>query len=91
MVRMLPPLKGKYLIEAARRFRTGTSNIDGMGPRHIGLLGDDATEICAAMCNIWELGGCYPRSLESVIVKLLVKKDGGFRPIMLFRSMFRIH
>ncbi len=62
-----------------------------MGPRHIGLLSDDALEILATMCNLWELGGCYPRFMEAVIVKLLVKKDGGSRPIMLFRSVFRIH
>ena len=40
---------------------------------------------------IWEYGGCYPRFLEQVVVKLLAKKDGGSRPIMLFRCLFRVH
>ncbi len=43
--------------------------------------------------HVLDLGvrGYYPRFLEQVVVKLLAKKDGGSRPIMLFRCIFRVH
>ncbi len=41
-VERLPPLVARDLKQAARLFRTGTSNIKGVGPRHIGLPSDDA-------------------------------------------------
>ncbi len=73
------------------KFRVGTSNVEGVPKRHAGLVGEDAQEILARLCNLFAGGGCFPRLMEAVLARLLAKKDGGSRPIMLFRSMFRVH
>ncbi len=88
---MLKPVTAKDIRGAALKLRTGTSDIEGMGPRHIALLSEDALEVLAGMMWISEFGRCYPRIMEQVVVKLLAKKDGGSRPIMLFRSVFRVN
>ncbi len=65
--RCCPPLSGKELRDAARKFRVGTSNIEGMGPRHIGLLGDDALDTSAMMCKLGarrELSSIHAGSLS---------------------------
>ena len=40
------------------------------------------------LAEIWSR---YPEVLEGKLVKLIGKKDGGLRAIVLFRSIFRIH
>ncbi len=45
----------------------------------------------AMLCKLFEVGGLYPRLTEAALARLLAKKDGGSRPIMLFRSVLRVH
>ena len=51
-VPVLPALTSNDIRAVARLFRVGTSNIEGMGPRHIGLLSEDALCVLAMMCRI---------------------------------------
>ena len=37
-----------------------------------------------------EVTGIWPEQEASVLVKMLTKPSGGHRPIMLFRSLFRV-
>ncbi len=43
------------------------------------------------MFNLCGVYGDYPEVLRNLFVKLIPKPTGGFRPICLFRSLYRIH
>ena len=90
-VKMMPPLSAEEIRAAAMSFKKFTSNIEGCSPRQVGQLSTSCLEVLAKIFYSCECLGLYPRVLEQKLVKLLVKKDGGTRPIMLFRTLYRIH
>ena len=90
-VRMMPPLRAEEIRAAARSFKEHTANIEGCAPRQVGQLSSGCLEALANMFYCCECLGIYPQVLEQKLVKLLVKKDGSTRPIMLFRTLYRIH
>ncbi len=54
-------------------------------------LDEDSMEALRRIFALAEVWGRYPAQLENKLVKLIGKKDGGLRPIVLFRSLFRVH
>jgi hypothetical protein len=48
-------------------------------------------KLLGQLFNICEVFGNYPKVLRNLFVKLIPKPTGGFRPICLFRSLYRIH
>ena len=59
-------------------------------PRGVAALGDAALESLLHMFALVELAGRWPATIGHVMVVLLAKAAGGFRPIGLFPSVARI-
>jgi hypothetical protein len=65
--------------------------MDGIPIRCISMLSNDLVEALSGMFHLATMFAHYPKEMEHMAVKLLSKKDGTFRPIILFRSLFRLH
>ena len=81
----------KLIKETAKSFDWGTSCMDGIPIRCVGLLSDEMLEALSDLFQMATMFAHYPEEMETMAVKLLGKKDGTFRPIILFRSLFRLH
>ena len=64
--------------------------VNGLHPRHIGLLESRGLRVLAAILSCSEALGIFPEPLGVVLVALLGKLAGGFRPIGLYHPVFRI-
>ena len=53
-------------------------------------LSDEALHILAILFEAMELSACLPRQIEKVLIALLPKSSGGFRPIGLFPAVYRL-
>jgi hypothetical protein len=91
IVALLAALAAEDIRHAARKFRAATANPEGLSPREVGCLSTGASEALAIMMNAWEVAGSYPPQLEELLVRMIAKKCGGSRPILIFRTLFRIH
>jgi hypothetical protein len=76
---------------AALSFKMATVYVDGWHPRQLGYLSVAARETLAQIWNWCEHSCIWPDQEENLITRLLPKPAGGFRPIMLFRSTFRVY
>ena len=87
----LEPLLPEALRAAAESFPAGTGlGVDHIPPRAIARLSNEALQ---ALCDIlmhMERSGDWDNSLRLVLIVLLAKDDGGFRPIGLFPTIIRI-
>jgi exonuclease III len=89
---LVPPPAGWWVIQrVARSFPWHTSNYEGLSPRHVSELPEQGLRLLAQLFNLCEVYGDYPEVLRNLFVKLIPKPTGGFRPICLFRSLYRIH
>jgi hypothetical protein len=79
----------KDIRTAARSFSTTTSSVDGMHPRQFDYLSDQALAVLADFFQIFEIAE-WPTDEQIVMVRLVPLKDGGLRPIALFRAAYRI-
>ncbi len=87
LARLLPD----ELRAASLAFAKGTaSTFDGLHPRHFALLSDQALAALAALYEAVELLGAWPRQLDLVVMPLLPKPKGGFRPIGLLAGAYRL-
>ncbi len=87
----MPRLKAEELREASRRFRRRTaSTFDGFHCRHYALLEDDGLDALAAIIEACELMGRLPPRLGLVTTPLLEKPRGGYRPISVYPSLYRL-
>ena len=87
----LPPrLSASELRAAGRTFKKFTSVIDGGSPRQFSYLTDLALECLGWLYWLWEAFGCTHDSVASLLFRMLPKPDGGRRPILHFRSGFRL-
>ena len=74
--------------EAALTFpATTASSIDGFHPRAIGLLPDEGLEALAAIYQAIEGLGMYPSLLMFLVIQMLGKPKGGYRPIVVFSAI----
>jgi exonuclease III len=85
------PVDAKLVQGTARSFAWHTSNYEGLSPRHVAELPEVGLTVLAQLFNLCEVFGDYPDVLRNLFVKLIPKPTGGFRPICLFRSLYRIH
>eukprot|EP00959_Pyramimonas_sp_CCMP1952_P360031 7538584-Pyramimonas_sp.AAC.1 len=58
--------------------------------RHLSMLTDEALEAFAKLIYVSEVLGELPGQLQWVLVALLRKVSGGYRPIGIFPMMYRI-
>ena len=79
------------IANAAASFEFGTSCLDGLPIKCIGLCSTAMLEALSHLFHIATFFAYYPLALGKMAVKLIDKKDGTFRPIILFRSLFRLH
>ena len=87
----LPPLDEKRLIGAMRSFPAGTGlGWDRMHPRAWLRFGSAALHSLLHLFMLVEREGRWPDAIGHVIIVLLAKATGGFRPIGLFPSMVRV-
>ena len=86
-----PPASPDELRAAARTFSARTAAPDGCSPRHFALLGDEGAAAMAALFRLGEIFGVHAVALEQLCIRLIPKRNGGFRPICLFRSVARLH
>ena len=77
---------------ASRSFpwKTGLG-VDAMPPRAYSLLSDEALAMMVYLIWMCESWGRWPTSIMAVHVMLLVKPQGGFRPIALLPSIYRVY
>ena len=87
----LPLLKPEEIRSAALGFKATTAmSVDGFHVRHLALLSDDALEVLARLVHAMESVGRVPPQLRTVMVILLEKPAGGFRPIGIFSAVYRV-
>ncbi len=87
----LPRLSAAKLREASLLFKKGTAvAYDGIHCRHYSLLDDGALEVLAAILETCELLGNLPKQARLVVTPLLEKPKGGFRPIAIYVSLYRL-
>ena len=85
------PLSAEALREAARQFSPATSEaFDGFHVRQLALLSDEGLEVLGLILHAVETAGKWPTQVRTLLVVLLAKPTGGFRPIALFAAVFRV-
>ena len=93
----LPPMSGTQLRAVSQSFSRTTTAIDGWHPRHFGQLSEKCLTALAQLFQSFEAGPFWPKQQQSLMVRLLDKPSNdqeGWtkdkRPILLFRSLFRL-
>jgi hypothetical protein len=86
-----PPFTRQAIIRASSSFDFGTSCLDGIPIKCIALCSSNLIEALSHMFHVATFFAHYPPALGSMVVKLIDKKDNTFRPIVLFRSLYRLH
>ena len=85
----LPRLTVQQLKEAAGSFPQGTSTPCGWSPKMWSALSSDALEIMVALMLIYEALGDVGGQEAMLLFRLLLKPQGGRRPIALYRCFFQ--
>ena len=85
-----PPLTPQELRNAAKSFSTKTSTADWWHPRLFGWLSDHQLDKLAQILFIWECNGRPAIPNDNLIIKMIPKPTGGFRPIGFFPSLVRL-
>jgi hypothetical protein len=87
----LPPIDVARLRKWARRFRGDTGRgADGLRPRHIALLSDEALTALVKLLNGIEADQKWPGTLRGVAAIALAKKAGGARLIGITGAIYRL-
>lgn len=84
------PIEPEVFFGAAKSFKGSTSTVGGWHPRHFGMLDSRLIEILMQLVWVYEIIGVWPMQEEEVLAQMLAKATGGHRPIMLFRTLFRV-
>ncbi len=86
----LPRLGAWEIRRKARCFTERTAvAVDGFAIRHSTMMSDPAFVALGAMFEAMEMSGTLPKQTELVMVALLPKPAGGFRPIGLYPAVYR--
>jgi hypothetical protein len=83
-------LSVKSIRDAARSFKKRTTAVEGWHPRHFGWLSDELLDVLSMMWHVCEVQLVWPKQEEELLAKLIPKASGGLRPILWFRSMYRV-
>ena len=88
---VLPLLSADDLRRTSTAFSLRTASApDGFHVRHFGLLSDQALGTLAQLLRLIEATGMWPSQVSQLIVALLAKPSGGFRPIGIFPGIYRL-
>jgi hypothetical protein len=79
------------LRSASSSFKPRTSVVDGISPRQFSHVSDRGLNALATILWICEIYWTFGNTITDLAVRLLLKTDGGRRPIALFRALFRLH
>jgi len=90
IMQSIPPISVKQLRGVAKSFKQNTTHVDGWHPRQFADLSDGALETLTALIHACEASGQWPMVPQSLHVSKLPKLDGDRRPILQFRSAFRL-
>ena len=77
--------------EAAKTFSAKTTTCDGWHPKMFAWLPDHHLDKLAEIMALWEEIGSPALLNQDLIVKLIPKSAGGYRPIGLFPSLARLY
>eukprot|EP00972_Heterocapsa_arctica_P091379 13482363-Heterocapsa_arctica.AAC.1 len=58
--------------------------------RHFGLLSNEALAVLSKILQVIELLGIWPTQVSQLVVAMLEKPTGGFRPIGIFPGIYRL-
>jgi hypothetical protein len=87
----LPRLTPEELREASKSFKKSTAiAYDGIHCRHYAMLCDGALSALGGLLEACELLGTLPRQSRMVVTPLLDKPKGGYRPIAIYVSVYRL-
>ncbi len=90
-VPMLPKLATWAITAAVMSFPIGTGlGADNISPRAVARLSEQALLALATLFLLFEQTGTWTNALNLVLIVLLPKPDGGFRPIGLFPTIIRV-
>ena len=84
------PLTVEEIRQAAKSFSTKTSTSDWWHPRIFGWLQDAQLQKLADIMFVWECIGTPAIPNDRLMVKMIPKPAGGFRPIGFFPSLVRL-
>ena len=84
-----PPRHGE-LRGIARSFKLRTTKVDGWHPRQFAALSDGALDALGYLFALYENTGHWYNEQTDLLVCLIPKPDGDRRPILHFRSTFRL-
>ncbi len=76
---------------AAASFKIQTTHTDGWLPRHLAKMSMRALESLGKLWSVYDYCRMWPSNEAQLLVRLLMKPTGGYRPIMLHRTQHRIH
>jgi hypothetical protein len=79
------------LRSASASFKPRTSVVDGISPRQFSLVSDKGLELLSSIFWLCQQFGTFGNTITDLAIRLLLKTDGGRRPIALFRAMFRLY
>ena len=78
------------LRETAKSFKNKTTKVDGWHPKQFGYLSDKALTTLSILFGLYEKTGIWAEHQQDLLVCLIPKPDGDRRPILHFRSAFRL-
>ena len=84
------PLDPGALRRSAMSFRKDMASPEGWTPRQYAYLGECALWALSRLLVFFEVFGLWPADWASLLTVLLQKPKGGYRPIGLFRSLYRL-
>jgi len=90
VLQSLPPIWVRQFKGVSKSFKINTTHIDGWHPRQFGDLSDGAISALIELFHACESTGLWPYVQQSLHVLMLPKTDGDRRPILQFRSAFRL-
>ena len=87
----LPAATPREIRAVARTYPVATAaTIDGFHPRHFNMISDQGLLALSGIFTAVELLGMWPAHLACIMVQLIDKPKGGFRPICLFAAAVRV-
>ena len=88
----LPPrLTRTDVAAASRRFGAKTMAVDGLHPREVQWLSETMLDETAWLLRAFKVHGLLGgHGRHDLVVRLIPKPSGGSRPVILFRTLFRV-
>ncbi len=87
----LPQISLDRMRSAAASFAKGTAmTYDGLRPRQLNVLSDDALITLSVIYAAVEVAAMWPRQVSLIVAALLPKASGGHRPIGIAPAVYRL-